>query len=320
MPGKPQTDGETLPQRRRVGISMQRLLSIAHACAYASSGGSTGLILDGKTDVFAAYSFFRKLRTAYTGAAFRVIRSNDSAQQDIGFAGIAVDAAALAAFVGANSAKIVTVYDQSTTGHDLTQGTDASRPRIRNSGTSDTINGHLAAYFNDGPALSKSSVAFTGTAWSFAAVAKRNSAGSNYDAMWGWKEGGDTGAVFYIMGSAAAGWQNGDPVLAGDGYGANPRIIGTGPVDNADASPVVWGGTISNSVQTLYRNGSAVAVRSAGGGAIDASGTGVLALGSGSAAGAGNPWIGHIGELILFSANKESSLPAIFTDQATVWQ
>lgn len=92
----------------------------------------------------AAYSASRKLRTAYTGAAFRVRRSSDNVEQDIGFSGNSVDTSALTSFIGANSGFIVTWYDQSGNGRNLTQATQANQPRIVNAGVIDTSGGYPA--------------------------------------------------------------------------------------------------------------------------------------------------------------------------------
>jgi hypothetical protein len=59
------------------------------------------LLLDIYTGAAVAYSL-RKLRTAYTGAAIRVRRSSDNAEQDINFVGGDLDTQSLLDFVGYN--------------------------------------------------------------------------------------------------------------------------------------------------------------------------------------------------------------------------
>jgi len=88
------------------------------------------------SNLWAAYSLTRLL-TSYTGPLIRVRRSNDNAEQDIGYSGLALDTAALATFVGSNSAFVKTVYDQSGAAHDLTQTTTAKQARIVNAGVYD---------------------------------------------------------------------------------------------------------------------------------------------------------------------------------------
>jgi hypothetical protein len=86
--------------------------------------------LDIYTGAAAAYSL-RKLRTAYTGSAIRVRRSNDNTEQDIGFTSSGdLDTASLKTFVGANNAFVTTWYDQSGNARNATQSTAANQPRI----------------------------------------------------------------------------------------------------------------------------------------------------------------------------------------------
>jgi hypothetical protein len=63
-------------------------------------GGGTPL-LDTYTDAAAAFSL-RKLRAAYNGSAIRVRRSNDNAEQDIGFINNQLDTGSLATFTANN--------------------------------------------------------------------------------------------------------------------------------------------------------------------------------------------------------------------------
>lgn len=103
----------------------------------ASAAVAAGPPLDPySANLWAAYSLTRLL-TSYTGALIRVRRSSDNAEQDIGYSGLALDTAALATFVGANSAFVKTFYDQSGGTHDLAQTTSGKQPRIVNAGTYD---------------------------------------------------------------------------------------------------------------------------------------------------------------------------------------
>lgn len=80
-----------------------------------------GYLLDEYPGAGVAYSVARKLRNGYSGFAIRVQRQNDSSEQDIGFDGSGnLDESALTSFVGANDAIVVTIYDQSGNGADLT--------------------------------------------------------------------------------------------------------------------------------------------------------------------------------------------------------
>ena len=73
-----------------------------------------------------------RMMSGYTGAALRVRRASDNAEQDIGFASTGdIDTAALAAFRGASELFVTTWYDQSGNGYNATQTTAANQPRIR---------------------------------------------------------------------------------------------------------------------------------------------------------------------------------------------
>lgn len=107
--------------------------------SYSFGGAApTGLLLD-LYPATVAYSV-RKLRTAYTGACMRVRRSNDNAEQDIGFVSDELNTTSLLSFVGANDAFITTWYDQSGNGNNVTQTTAANQPRIVNGGVVDVVN------------------------------------------------------------------------------------------------------------------------------------------------------------------------------------
>lgn len=99
----------------------------------------------------------RKINSIYTGNCIRVRRSNDDAEQDIGFTNEILDIASLTSFVGANSGYIVTWYDQSGNGYNATQSTTAYQPLIINAGTIQYVNFKPTLYFdgtNDGLVVS----------------------------------------------------------------------------------------------------------------------------------------------------------------------
>jgi hypothetical protein len=81
-------------------------------------------------DVCGAYSTARRLRSDYAGDAFRVRRSSDNTDLDIGFVGDEVDTASLLTFAGAGDASIIIWYDQSTCGHNMTVIDSDHRPKI----------------------------------------------------------------------------------------------------------------------------------------------------------------------------------------------
>lgn len=110
-------------------------------------GKSKNLLLDTVPTATGAWSL-RKLRTLYSGSCIRVRRSSDNTEQDIGFAGNVLDSASLTSFVGANNGFVVTWYDQSGVGRDITQTTAAAQPLIVSSGTIVTEGTKPAVSFN----------------------------------------------------------------------------------------------------------------------------------------------------------------------------
>jgi hypothetical protein len=91
-------------------------------------------VLDGLTaNLFAGFSVL-KLSISATNC-LRVRRSSDNAEQTIGFAGQYLDTASMLAFVGANDGFVVTWFDQSGLGNDLTQATTTKQPQIVYAGT-----------------------------------------------------------------------------------------------------------------------------------------------------------------------------------------
>lgn len=102
-------------------------------------GGSVGAApsyLDGLAVTPTLALSLKKVISTATNA-IRVRRSNDNAEQDIGFSGNALDTTALAAFVGSNSAYVTKFYDQTGNGRDAVQATAANQPRIVNAGAYD---------------------------------------------------------------------------------------------------------------------------------------------------------------------------------------
>lgn len=108
------------------------------------------LLLDLFPGAAAAYSL-RLLRTAYVGAAIRVIRTSDNAEQDIGFLPDGtLDISTLQTFVGISDGLVKIQYDQSTNGFDLDAQTDTDNmPKIIIAGVLQTTN-NLPAMLFDG--------------------------------------------------------------------------------------------------------------------------------------------------------------------------
>jgi hypothetical protein len=100
------------------------------------------LLLDLYPDAFVAYSLTRKLRSAYTGAAFKVGRLSDLATLDIGFVNNIVDITALQTFVGSSTGVIINLYDQSGNGRNTgTASVNSLAPQIIKAGVLVTLSG-----------------------------------------------------------------------------------------------------------------------------------------------------------------------------------
>jgi len=116
----------------------------------------------------------RKLRSAYSGSALRVRRSSDNAELDIGFTASGdLDTTALLAHTGAANGFVVTWYDQSGNGRDVTQATALAQAQIVVSGSIHAIGGKAAILF-DGLSNVYNRTSFSMTQQSVNAVAKAN--------------------------------------------------------------------------------------------------------------------------------------------------
>ena len=118
---------------------------------------AANLLLDTYTGAVAAYSL-RKLRTAYTGSAIRVRRSNDNSEQDIGFTSSGdLDTASLKSFVGVNNGRVTIWYDQSGNGRNKTNATAATQPEIVFNGAVKRTNGKPCVNFQSVNVLTSAS-------------------------------------------------------------------------------------------------------------------------------------------------------------------
>lgn len=131
------------------GTRNSAAIGVSGHVTLTSSGSSLlRLLLDMFPNAALAYSVARKLDTDYTGSAFRVRRSSDNSELDIGFADDVLDQSALTAFVGTGNGFVTTLYDNSGNGRNATQVVAANQPRIVNAGVIETQNGKPAMVFN----------------------------------------------------------------------------------------------------------------------------------------------------------------------------
>jgi PKD repeat protein len=152
------SEGESIVQNPTFSFSTLGFKNITLLAGKVGAGGVeiknnyieilAALLLDAFPNAEAAYSL-RKLRAAYTGDAIRVRRSSDNTEQDIGFNGSnGLDTTALTTFVGADDGFVVTWYDQSGNGRDVTQTSSANQPQIVSSGSVIAENGKPSVLFD----------------------------------------------------------------------------------------------------------------------------------------------------------------------------
>lgn len=121
------------------------------ALGYAAVTPENGLDSLGLTAATASAAAFslRKLRSAYNGAAIRVRRSSDQAEQNIFFmpSGI-IDTAVLKAFVGSANAFVTIWYDQSGNQRNAVQTDTLKQPSIVTAGVINGLNGRPTLRFD----------------------------------------------------------------------------------------------------------------------------------------------------------------------------
>lgn len=121
----------------------------AHLSRWSSTGNSGGVI-DGLTvNPIAAFSV-RKMRDAYLGPAFRVRRSSDNSETDIGFGPTGdLDYVSLINFVQGQTGYIPVWYDQSGNGRNAVQIVAAVQPTVEENGVLNQI-GQRSAFHGTG--------------------------------------------------------------------------------------------------------------------------------------------------------------------------
>ena len=131
-------------------ITIDSGVIIAYNCVTGGTKpSSVSILLDLYPGASAAFSL-RKLRTAYTGSAIRVRRTNND-EQDIGFVNNQLDTVSLLAFVGSGDGFVAKWYDQAT-GNSMGDGiqtTATLQPKIVDSGSVTLFNGLPVIKFDD---------------------------------------------------------------------------------------------------------------------------------------------------------------------------
>jgi hypothetical protein len=256
---------------------------------------ATSLLLDTYPNAAVAYSL-RKLRTAYTGAAIRVRRSSDNAEQDINFVGGDLDTSSLLTFCGAGNGFITTWYDQSTNANNATQATATSQAQIVASG----------AVITD-PNTTKISATWTSDSYTISNVAVTQkylmSAVINRTLT--------SNQLFPIGNSATA-----PRVMTWGSTGGTTTVIGATTVTHETGVTTVGAYILSglrdgSNVAKGWRNTTALTT----GTLTDVTGNFTRIGQSGS-----NTEIGRMVEMVYWDNDKESSRADIVTNQNTYWE
>jgi hypothetical protein len=282
--------------------------------AFTPAVSAGGLLLDtGIASAVNGYSL-RKLRAAYGGSAIRIRRSSDNTEQDIGFSGNNLDTAAISSFVGANSAFVVTWYDQAGSDN-VTQSTAGLQPRIVNAGTLETKNSLPAVNFYTSCVLYDTSFATLSSISQFtaAAVASMESGTAAYGRLVSFAEtsgsdyGGDQSCIFLCRDNSAQGVASyrssarsaraiatyGQQFTAISYYDASNNTVGS---DGTDGSPASF---------------SAVALSGTGG---------TLKIGSEQTDASAGNWAGTVSEVVIWaSALSGGDRTTLQSNQETYW-
>ena len=257
------------------------------------------IVLQYFTNLFGAPATAYSLRkispnSVYSGAAIRVRRSSDNAEQDINFvstnANAGIDTAALLSFVGSGDGFVVTWYDQSGNARHATQTTAANQPQIVFSGVTRLSNGLPSVYFdgNDELLTPTFTLSQPTTQIAVAQIDNSYSLSSNYTVASS-KTAANRQQIFYRNTGKLA-------MFAG---------ISIETISNSTTGQKLFTALFSSPNSLLRENGTQVITGNAGSQNFG----GQLALGAQSAA--GNEWFGDQQEFIFYGADKTSEFSAI---------
>jgi hypothetical protein len=239
-------------------------------------------LLDDYPNAAAAYSL-RKLRTAYTGSAIEVRRTNNDVA-DIGFTSTGeLDTAALLAFTGTGALDngfVTKWYDQSGNARNATQVTALSQPQIVSAGSVILLNG-------------KPSINFDGIddklICSFGLLSQPNTIFSVAKS--------DLTPGLKLLYDDDSGNDRNTYDTIGDAFAGAPVMKSTAWIDNIQyLHSILYNG--SNSF--IYRNSNLISTTSS----IGTQGLSGLTIG---ARFSGNFWDGDIQEFILYNLNQSTN-------------
>jgi PKD repeat protein len=275
-------------------------------------------ILDLYTNADLAFSM-RKLRAAYSGNCIRLRRSSDNSEQDIGFASNGViDVSAMLSFVGVGNGFVVTWYDQSGNGRNITQSTGSNQPQIVFSGT--------VALRNNLPCIrySESTIALTmvtssaysvPSAITFNSVFTPLSGLTSYRSLFSIGNSAASSAYtefIYRTGGTQDDWVLEDAIFVSNGFsaGRNPRLVSNGQ-RFFNGTQYVTFGTINSTLNILDVNNSVSTTRINNSGLIPSQ-SGIFRIGNNS--GSTQQLAGDIQEFILWGNNLTTDKSGIINN------
>lgn len=227
---------------------------------------------------FAALYGMKRFLTAYTGSLVRLRRDSDNAESDFGYVEATglLDTAAIATWLGGANGFVVTWYDQSGNGLDITQSTAGAQAAYN----STAVNSLPALSLDGDDLLARASVADTALATSSDVsilLAMYQNSADTVNVPFSWNPGTNEILLFATLSSTFY-WDVGN-------FGSGGRISGAAPGGWANAWHVVTARR-SSGAASVYVDGGSAAVSGTMTDALDAA-TNTLRIGGTGTAGDG---------------------------------
>jgi hypothetical protein len=290
-------------------------------------GENVSMVIPDFLDLFtnAAVAFsLRRLKSDYAGDSIRVRRISDNAEQDIGFVlsegAYRLDTASLETFCAATNGFIVTLYDQSGNGLDVTQATANLQPQIVSSGSTMLLNGEPSIYWDVLTANKKlvTSINFPAEA-ALTSVSVFANTIRNYNKLW--SIGADSASAGYwfaaTVGGTSQDWVTDDSKCSGDGFGSgrSANVVSNGQVFTNGVQYVDFI-ALSAAQAVHYINNAEISYRAQAAGATDTT-DGLLIIGNGP--NNTNQFGGDSQEIILYTSDKFANQAAMALNQNTYY-
>ena len=282
------------------------------------------LLLDLYPNAAAAYSL-RKLRAGYSGNAIRVRRSSDNAEKEIGFildkGNYVLDTPSLEAFCAATNGFVVTWYDQSGSGLDVTQATANLQPQIVNTGSTILLNTKPTVYWDVVTSDKKltSAVNFAAENSLTSCCVFANTL-RTYNKVW--SIGADAAGSGYwyaaSVGGTAQDWVLNDSKCSCNGYGVGrpANIVSNGQLFTNGVQYITFININAGNAQYFVDSAEIAAYRVQTVGNCDTT-DGLVIIGGG--VNNSNQFAGEMQEVILYNSDEIASRTGIETNQNTYY-